>query len=234
MASNMGHEYINEDSVNHSSKCSICNQPFVRPVSTNCRRKHKFCRQCIEQWLKSNSSCPTYIVIDVLNELRVKYAACEQTEFERDDFNNRLNYKYPSITVKCPAYDIKCSWRGSRDQLANHVNKCPYQSLRPLVVSLLNENQELKEQMTQVTKQMKRYRNEIQQLKEQVKQQTTKIDDHSNEMIQMKSLYIPNSSQTSSVKHPVTNGYHIDYGDSYVTSYFTFKRWKKFPSNAQA
>ncbi len=59
MANKNRFDYINEDSINHSLTCSVCDEPFVRPVSTNCTKWHKFCQQCIEEWLYHNPSCST-------------------------------------------------------------------------------------------------------------------------------------------------------------------------------
>ena len=218
MANNLGFEYVNEDAINHSLKCSICNQPFVRPVSTNCKKRHKFCRHCIEEWLRHKPSCPTCrqklntedlvsitedIVVDVLNELRVKCTACGQTGLERGDFNNHLKNSCPQITVNCPAQDIQCPWVGHRSHLPNHLKKCSFESLRPLIVSLTNDNRELKEQVTQLTNNMKEYQRELQQLKERVNQQATKIDGQHNEMIQFKTFWKQNQTQMGSLKNPL-------------------------------
>ncbi|CAF0791573.1 unnamed protein product [Adineta ricciae] len=199
MTSNIGYEYVNEESINHALKCTICDQPFIRPVSTNCKKKHKFCRHCIEQWLKRNSSCPKCrqilhsedlisitedIVVDVLNELRVKCTACGQTGLERGDFNNHIKHSCPSIIVTCPASDIKCSWTGPRRQLDNHLKRCSYEPLRPLISSLVSENQALKEQVSQLSRHMKEYHREMQHIKEQFHQYINRLDRQHSETAQ--------------------------------------------------
>jgi hypothetical protein len=218
MASNIEFEYINEDSINHSLKCSICNQPFVRPVSTNCKKRHKFCRHCIEEWLRRSPSCPICrqklnaddlvsitedIVVDVLNELRVKCTGCGQTGIERGDFSNHVNNSCPVVTVRCPAEDIKCPWIGHRSRLSSHLKKCSFQSLRPLIVPLVNENQELKEHVIQLTNHIKECQHELQQLRERVNQQATKIDGQHNEILQFQSQSKQNHTQMGSLKSPM-------------------------------
>ncbi|CAF1351085.1 unnamed protein product [Adineta steineri] len=224
MGSDIGFEYMNEDSINHSLKCSICNQPFVHPVSTNCKKKHKFCRHCIEQWLKHNSSCPTCrrnlnsedlisitedIVVDVLNELRVKCIRCGKTDLERGDFNNHLKNSCLSAIVSCPAQDIKCLWTGHPNQLSSHLKHCTYQSLRPLIVSLFNENHQLKQHVTQLTSHIKEYQDDMKQLKEQLNQQATKIEGQSNEIIQLKNLWKQNGNQAVSVRNALMRGSQV-------------------------
>jgi len=49
-------EYENELSIDSKLLCSICLNPFLQPKWTPC--KHIFCSDCIELWLKKDSSCP--------------------------------------------------------------------------------------------------------------------------------------------------------------------------------
>jgi hypothetical protein len=59
MADDSGYEYMNEESINELLKCPVCFKPFVDPVSIRCRTKpHTFCRHCIEERTRDNSSCP--------------------------------------------------------------------------------------------------------------------------------------------------------------------------------
>jgi hypothetical protein len=218
MASCIEFEYINEDSINHSLKCGICSQPFVRPVSTKCRKKHKFCRQCIEKWLHRNSTCPTCrqnlntedlvsitedIVVDVLNELQVKCTGCGQTGLERGDFDIHIKTSCPMVSIPCTAEDIKCPWVGPRNQFANHFKKCAFESLRPLISSLISENQGLKEQITRLTNHVDEYQREMHQLKKQINQQATKIDGQHNEILQFQSQSKQNHTQMGSLKSPM-------------------------------
>ena len=55
----MGVEIIRflKDSVDEDLICQICHGVFVDPVQTPCR--HLFCKQCIEEWIQQNETCPS-------------------------------------------------------------------------------------------------------------------------------------------------------------------------------
>ncbi len=51
------YEYMDENKIDDELKCTICTQPFQKPVCLSCQ--HTFCRECIELWLNEHHSCPT-------------------------------------------------------------------------------------------------------------------------------------------------------------------------------
>jgi hypothetical protein len=167
MVDHNGYEYMNEESINELLKCPICTRPFIDPVSTKCDTKpHIFCRCCIEERVRSNSSsCPSChqnlsiqdltlitdgIIRDMLDQILVKCLGCEQTELKRSNFDAHKKEVCPKVDVICPSSDIRCSWRGSRAQLDQHVNSCVFNLLKPLIIELQNDNQQLRDQVEQL------------------------------------------------------------------------------------
>jgi len=43
----------------------------------------------------------------------------------------------------CPAADVMCPWRGSEKEVQTHLASCHYVALRPVLSSLLKQNQEI-------------------------------------------------------------------------------------------
>jgi hypothetical protein len=175
------YEYMNEELINELLKCSICTKPFIDPVSTKCNIKsHIFCRYCIEERIRNNSSsCPICqqnlsiqdlisitdgIIREMLDQILVKCLECKQTELKRSYFDIHKKKICPKVNVICPSSDIRCPWRGTRDQLDQHVNSCVFNSLKPLIIELKNDNQQLRDQIEQL-------RNDNQRLTEQMEQQ---------------------------------------------------------------
>lgn len=35
--------------------------------------------------------------------------------------------------VICSAADLKCTWKGTRDELTKHTNNCAYEQFRPII-----------------------------------------------------------------------------------------------------
>ena len=48
---------FSKDSVNEDLICQICHGVFVEAMQTPCR--HLFCKECIEEWLQQNETCPS-------------------------------------------------------------------------------------------------------------------------------------------------------------------------------
>jgi len=131
--SEMSFAYLNEDEIDSELKCSICSEPFQSPL--NCKScGNTYCQQCINNWLKQQSSCPscrrlgstfapviTRVVINQLNRLLVQCELCEQKNLQRSNFSDHLNYHCPKKIVSCPD---GCSWQGERIQLDKHVRDC--------------------------------------------------------------------------------------------------------------
>ena len=52
--------------------------------------------------------------------------------------------------VPCKAADIKCPWKGAREQLEKHLEECVFEPLRPALEEIIMENKELKEKMAKL------------------------------------------------------------------------------------
>jgi vacuolar-type H+-ATPase subunit I/STV1 len=196
---NTTYEYIDEASINPELICSICQSPFIDPQHTPC--DDTFCRECITNWIqRQNASCPlcrkplsinvlkqaTRTVRNMLNQLPVKCTSCGQTELQRGNFNDHIQKVCPKTVVSCSAADIKCPWRGQRDQLNQHLIDCRFEAMRPVITQFVTENQQLTDQVNRQMTQIIEQQNEIKELKEQVDQQRTQICEHQNENQQLK------------------------------------------------
>jgi hypothetical protein len=173
---------MDETSIHSELICIICKKPFVEPVSTPC--DHTFCRECLKQWIdKNKKTCPTcrhpILSIDLVTQvsrplrnmvdrLRIKCLMCNETGLQRDNFNDHIGKVCPKIKVSCSAVDIKCPWTGLREELQKHLTTCTFEPLRPLLVQLITENQQLS--------------NEKRQLSEQIQQQNIQINELTNKL----------------------------------------------------
>ncbi|CAF1686895.1 unnamed protein product, partial [Adineta ricciae] len=137
--SNTDYIYVNEDQIDSELKCSICQQAFVRPkIGTKCG--HTFCQECIDNWFKQNSTCPSCRERTAFQPLttRIVLNQLDSNNIERgnfDDHNNRCS----EVRVKCQAADLKCTWVGKRSEEAQHSVACPLVTIRPVVADLRNE-----------------------------------------------------------------------------------------------
>src|SRR5690242_3063063 len=95
---NDSYEYMNESEIDDEIKCTICRQPFQKPVSLSCQ--HTFFLACIELWLNEHHSCPacrqtpiitedekfspinTYIVNNQLDRLLVRCNQCYEMNIQ--------------------------------------------------------------------------------------------------------------------------------------------------------
>jgi hypothetical protein len=110
MAINYGYEYMNEEAINNRLKCTVCGRPFIEPVLTKCRRKkHTFCRRCIEERIRCEHSCPTCrqeldtqdftpitdgVLVDMLDEILAKCISCKMTGLERGNYSMLIKMEY--------------------------------------------------------------------------------------------------------------------------------------------
>jgi hypothetical protein len=155
----INYEYIDESSIDENYKCSICTKPFQYPVTTPC--DHSYCRECIQYWLsEGHLSCPicrqtlsaddltpitTRLVLNILDKLLVKCSDCERSGIQRGNLIDHMTKFCPKSIVNCSALDIKCPWRGTRDERENHLLQCNYERLRSTLSQLMNKNQQLEE-----------------------------------------------------------------------------------------
>ncbi len=172
-------KYMNEDSIDPNLICSICHRPLKDPVCTPC--DHTYGRKCITHWLTQDIkySCPTCLkqpllikdltqasrpLRNMLDQLQVQCTLCEQTGLQRGNFSDHINKFCPKATVECQAADIKCPWKGLRDQLENHVSTCVFEPLRPVLATLIAENQQLINQVKKHDKEIKELREKMSQM----------------------------------------------------------------------
>ena len=148
------YEYMNETEVDSELKCTICVEPFLKPVSLSCQ--HTFCRKCIEPWLNECRSCPTchrspvfgqskifspintHIVNNQLDRLLVRCNLCGEINIERGNFSEH-DAKCLQKLVECPSADIECPWIGPRHEQDVHLMTCPFEPIRPIINRLRTE-----------------------------------------------------------------------------------------------
>ncbi|CAF1154576.1 unnamed protein product [Adineta ricciae] len=166
------YQYIDEECIDPELICSLCMSPFQIPTSGKC--DHTFCKLCIEQWIDRQPTCPicrirlyrtglqqisTRIVLNQLHRLQMRCKRCDRTNIQRGNINQHEE-QCPQQIVPCPASDIKCTWKGARSTLANHLRECPFQKIRPVIADvyqslknvyepLINELQTLRQQLEQ-------------------------------------------------------------------------------------
>lgn len=183
------YEYMDDVNVDSELICIICKKPFAEPIATPC--DHTFCRECLHPWLeKKKKSCPTcrYAIKSIdqctqvnrplrnmLNRLRVKCSTCGQTDLLKESFHDHTNKSCPKQSVVCPAANIKCPWKGVREDLAQHQSGCPYEALRPLLTDLIRTNEQLTKDNQQLT-------NEVNQLSEQKSKANAQINELANKL----------------------------------------------------
>lgn len=151
-SSNDDYCYVNEDGIDSNLRCLICQQPLLNPmVGKQC--EHAFCKVCINDWYKRDSSCPTCrsntsfrplttrIVLSQLDCLLVRCLHCNQNNIQRGDWSDHIQHRCRQVTVKCKAADLKCSWKGKREEQEQHSSVCPLVKIQPVVEELRGELQ---------------------------------------------------------------------------------------------
>lgn len=147
------YEYMHENDIDEALKCIICTQPFVTPVSLACQ--HTFCQECIRTWLNEDQSCPTcrllvdtddehlapvntHIVNSQLDRLLVRCNQCGEENIRRGNFVDH-EAKCTKKLVSCLAADLKCAWKGPREERDAHAEQCSFQQLRPIIDQLYSQ-----------------------------------------------------------------------------------------------
>lgn len=172
------YDYMDEQSIDDELKCSICRLPFQSPVSLSCQ--HTFCRQCIERWLQENDSCPTcrenpeldefdeviyspintFIVTNQLDRLLVRCNQCQQANILRGNFRDHED-KCPNRVVGCSSSDIECPWKGRKEDKFQHINQCPFNEIRPIIVRLRSELEKCAESQEEMREQLDQQASQI-------------------------------------------------------------------------
>ena len=189
MATDTNYEYINENCIDPELICIICNCPFNDPLCTPC--DHTFCRKCITDSIHTgNIGCPLCrqqlgsvdnlvaagrIIQNMLDRLQVKCLFCGRAGLQRGNFKEHVGRECSRVHVSCPSADIKCPWKGPRDQLGTHIQKCVFQPFRTVLTDLITNNQQLKEQLKQQNVQITQQDAQIKQQDAQIKQQSAQI-----------------------------------------------------------
>jgi hypothetical protein len=166
MMNDTNYEYVNEAGIHPELICgNICQAPLIDPVCTPC--DHTFCRKCITRWVDTgNGQCPecrrqlvsrnnlvqaSRLVCNMLDSLPVKCKFCGKTGLQRGNFSDHISKACSKVHVSCPSADIKCPWKGPRDQLNNHIETCVFQPFRTILTELMAKNRQLEEQVQQLT-----------------------------------------------------------------------------------
>ncbi|CAF0748052.1 unnamed protein product [Rotaria sp. Silwood1] len=238
LATNTNYEYMDKASIDKDLYCDYCNNPLVDPVSTPC--KHTFCRICIENKLnkiggpcakpkcKNRSmtlndltSVTERIVLNMLDRLLVKCMICGTINIPRGSFEKHLTNFCPKVTVSCTAFDLKCSWIGSNEQLKQHITVCTYEQMRPILMEIIQNNHQLKEQLQQMSEQCsknhlsyikelqetnQRLNTKIEQLNETVYQEKAQLKDSQIEFQQLKELILQDKTQINELQTEIQCG----------------------------
>ena len=173
------YEYLNENFIDAELKCALCFLPFQSPTSGTCG--HTFCQECVHPWVNRQSTCPTCrirssteefrpistrIVINQLDRLLLRCKRCNQSNILRGDINEHEK-RCPNQLVSCPAFDIKCPWKGTRNALTKHLDECSFQKIRPVINDLYEHLKNLYEPLV----------DELQTVRQQLQTQMTQIQD---------------------------------------------------------
>ena len=229
---NTNYEYMDKASIDKDLNCEYCNNPLVDPVSTPC--KHTFCRLCIEQKIKkTGGACAKpkcknksialedltpvteRIVLNMLDRLLVKCSSCGTSNIQRGAFEKHATKLCPKATVTCSAADLKCPWIGSSDQLKHHVMVCSYEQIRPILMEIIQDNRQLKEQIQQMSENClnnhslhikelqetnQRLNTSVEQLGEVLYQEKSQLKDLKIEVQQLKELIMQDKTQINQLQ----------------------------------
>ena len=104
--------------------CGICHEILVEPMVTKCCQQ-TYCRQCIEEWLQRQNTCPNdrkslikqdlcpapRLVVNLLNEMSVK------CDYHLDGCQEVVPYSQLSTHLKSCEFNLckTCGYRG-RDE----------------------------------------------------------------------------------------------------------------------
>ena len=156
------YSYVNEDLIDSDLKCTVCGRPFIKPiVGKKCG--HTFCQTCINNWnwnqRELSLSCPvcrtitsyepltTRVVLSQLDRLLVRCSYCYENNIQRGNFTDHIQHQCQELKVRCKAADLKCTWIGKRNEVAEHASVCPLVQIRPIIEELRATQNALKLQL---------------------------------------------------------------------------------------
>lgn len=175
------YQYI-ESHIDANLICSVCREPFIDPVehkhddcgTTVCRRclREYHCPECHLPIQKDQIPSASKVVINMLDQLRVKCPTCGQI-IQRGDLDrhlplcpspcphgcgenvypkNRQTHEQECIfaIISCEAADVGCTWKDRRVNYGQHKTECKRIIQRPLqlkIQALETEVKTLKERL---------------------------------------------------------------------------------------
>ena len=136
--------------------CEICSEPLIDPVNLSSTCEKTFCRQCLnDNWSIHLRQCQTCSLVEdpstiqctresltfrrYLDDLLVQCSQCSTKNLQRRYFLHHLDEECCQRLVFCPSRDVQCSWQGQAKDLRSHRQKCPHESLRPLLTNLFDK-----------------------------------------------------------------------------------------------
>ncbi|CAF3419766.1 unnamed protein product [Rotaria socialis] len=202
MISSSFYEYIDRESIDSDLICSLCDNPFIDPIVTQCG--DTYCRLCIEKDMGNGSHCPSQscnqllstdhltlnppprLVVSMLDKLKVRCQLCEKTNINRGTFDEHIKTSCSEYRKDCPGKNIGCQWFGSKNEHDEHTKTCLFEKLRPMVDILYKviENQSL--DIEKLQKQTEQQTTELGQLNTQVDQQKAQLERQAAESRQQK------------------------------------------------
>jgi hypothetical protein len=83
----------------------------------------------------------------MLNGLLVRCSQCEEVNIRRGDLKQHEEKDCKRAVVSCIAADIKCPWKGAREQRDEHLKLCVFEPLRPALSEIIMENKQFHDQI---------------------------------------------------------------------------------------
>ena len=140
--------YMDEATISTLLICSVCEKPFIDPVTAGDQQRG--CRSCFTANEGPFTDITEWIVMEMLNSLLVQCVQCGEINIRRDALEKHDQTACRRAMVRCEASDIKCAWKGTREQRDRHEVECIFKPLRPALSDIITENKELRERIEQL------------------------------------------------------------------------------------